>query len=457
MCSKVSSASLRTACMATLANMPSRTCTSSVMAMRVSAVEQGRQRPARRPARAASGRRGTLPPAAATSASVAHLKVKGMATVTSLATSISSSETTTVRLQVGPVGAATRRGRGPCSTRSWSEAGSTRAARRGEDCRPQLVEPLHGAALALREAVVDCPGGQVAAQHRALRRTIAGTLSPERQGEPQSGPAHTSRQINTLAGTDAARSVAGVDGWRPRCACSASRRRNARSAMLQSVSPALITYQPGSADIGASRFAGLRVDWLASRASGPCAGTVGISHCATAEAGVGAPSGLRVLRRQGALPPRYPALRLLRARRPPCSPHAGAWHRLAPRGAHGVLASELRSAFCRRRARVVCFASRPPPGAFFFGALGGGSALCPLPLGVHRPSWLQRLFGCSQPLSFLRSLASATRFCLFGLLGILPRAFASAACGSSAFALSSALWPRRPVWSLPPSERSPPF
>ena len=35
MCSKVVSASLRTACMATLANMPSRTCTSSDMAMRV--------------------------------------------------------------------------------------------------------------------------------------------------------------------------------------------------------------------------------------------------------------------------------------------------------------------------------------------------------------------------------------------------------------------------------------
>ena len=34
MCSKASSASLRTACMATLANMPSRTCTSRVMATR---------------------------------------------------------------------------------------------------------------------------------------------------------------------------------------------------------------------------------------------------------------------------------------------------------------------------------------------------------------------------------------------------------------------------------------
>ena len=42
-----------------------------------------------------------MPPAAATSASVAHLKVKGMATVTSLATSISTSESTTVRCRSG--------------------------------------------------------------------------------------------------------------------------------------------------------------------------------------------------------------------------------------------------------------------------------------------------------------------------------------------------------------------
>jgi hypothetical protein len=44
---------------------------------------------------------GTWPPAAATSASVAHLKVKGMATVTSLAASISSSEMITVRCRSG--------------------------------------------------------------------------------------------------------------------------------------------------------------------------------------------------------------------------------------------------------------------------------------------------------------------------------------------------------------------
>ena len=50
--------------------------------------------------------RAMLPPAftdelAATSASVAHLKVNGMATVTSLASSISPSESATVALRSG--------------------------------------------------------------------------------------------------------------------------------------------------------------------------------------------------------------------------------------------------------------------------------------------------------------------------------------------------------------------
>ena len=70
------------------------------MAMRVSAVEQRRQhRRADQPRQVWPA--GTVPPAAATSASVAHLKVKGMATVTSLATSISASETTTVACRSG--------------------------------------------------------------------------------------------------------------------------------------------------------------------------------------------------------------------------------------------------------------------------------------------------------------------------------------------------------------------
>jgi hypothetical protein len=44
---------------------------------------------------------GSLPPDAATSASVAHLKVNGMATVTSFAASISSSDRTTVVFRSG--------------------------------------------------------------------------------------------------------------------------------------------------------------------------------------------------------------------------------------------------------------------------------------------------------------------------------------------------------------------
>ena len=93
MCSKVSTASRRTAFIATLANRPSRAWVSSAITMRT-------------PPYAAvivSGTAITQPQAGwsglSTSASVAHLKVKGTAMVASLAASSSPSANSTRALR----------------------------------------------------------------------------------------------------------------------------------------------------------------------------------------------------------------------------------------------------------------------------------------------------------------------------------------------------------------------
>ena len=80
------------------------------------AVEQdGEHRRADQPGKRLRHRHACRPPPA-TSASVAHLKVNGMATVTSLAASISTSESDDGRLQIRPIGRPYIRSKPPEST-----------------------------------------------------------------------------------------------------------------------------------------------------------------------------------------------------------------------------------------------------------------------------------------------------------------------------------------------------
>ena len=96
-----------------------------------------------------------VPPAAATSASVAHLKVNGMATVTILATSISASESTTVICRSGRSDGHTY-GASPLRARICSGEGLKRAVK-PENTLPPAARRGRCMAVALTpaDAVVD--------------------------------------------------------------------------------------------------------------------------------------------------------------------------------------------------------------------------------------------------------------------------------------------------------------
>ena len=199
MCSKVLSASLRTACMATLANMPSRTCTSSDMATRVSAVEQGGQhRRADQPRERLLGRNGA--------AGGRHQRVRRPLEGERHGDGdeLGHQHQHQRKRRRSPAGradpTARRRARAPCSTRSWSEP---RPMRRGP--RPGAPRP---AARFKR-----CMGLGFRPRRGACRRALR-------------APHAHRRQVDPLAGVDPVRRCECGGGWRRGCACSASRRRS---------------------------------------------------------------------------------------------------------------------------------------------------------------------------------------------------------------------------------------
>jgi len=143
---------------------------------------------------------GTVPPAAATSASVAHLNVKGMATVTSFATSIRRGEDDGAARSARSDGHS--RGQPP-ATRSWDELGRNRPTMRWKEAASRrTMEALHGSgfsisrrfAIALCVALAD--GGEAERYSVAAR---ADGRSMQGKGKPPSLRRRSRQLMSTQA------------------------------------------------------------------------------------------------------------------------------------------------------------------------------------------------------------------------------------------------------------------